>query len=160
MDLSLAHIHLMINHIPVLGAPFLAILLILGLFRKSPEILRAGVLLTVVWSLATVPVYLTGEPAEHQVEDMAWADEDLIHRHEERAEKGFVAALATGAFALILVFLARGGRQIRPAAAGLVLLALLVCSALFGWTALAGGEIRHEEIRVPPATATPVDADS
>ena len=150
MDLSPAHLHLMINHIPVLGPPFLAILLIIGLLRKSPEILRAGLFLTVALSLATVPVYLTGEPAEHQVEEMTWADEDLIHEHEERAEKGFLAALATGALALIFLFLARGGRQIRPAAAILVLLALLACSALFGWTALAGGEIRHEEIRVSP----------
>lgn len=152
MDLSPAHIHLMLNHIPVLGPFFLALLLLVALFRKSPEILRAALILTVLFSAATGVVYLTGEPAEEQLEDETWFDEDRVHEHEERAEAGLITALATGALALLTLVLARKGGTIKPALAGLVLAAVLICAAIFGWTALAGGEIRHEEVRPGPST--------
>ena len=147
MDLSPAHIHLMLNHIPVLGPFFLALLYIIGLFRRSRETLRTALVLTVLFSIATGGVFLTGEPAEHQVEDMTWFDEDRVHEHEERAEAGLIAALATGVLALLALFVSRKGTPLKPALAMLVLAAVLISAGIFSWTALAGGEIRHEEIR-------------
>jgi hypothetical protein len=146
MDLSPSHIHLMLNHIPVLGPYFLAILLLFGLIHKSNDILRAGLILTCLFALATGGVFLTGEPAEEQVEDLTWFDEDRVHEHEERAEAGLIATVITGILACFVLWRSHGG-TVRPGLAALVLAAILLCAGLFAWTALAGGEIRHEEIR-------------
>ncbi len=149
MDLSPAHIHLMFNHIPVLGPWFLALLFAFGLVRKSPDLLRAAMLLTVLLAGTTGLVFLTGEPAEHQVEEQAWFDEDRVHEHEERAEAGLIATAITGVLALVGLVLARKGRPLHRGLVLMVLAATLITGGLFGWTALAGGEIRHDEVRPP-----------
>ncbi|MGE0355048.1 MAG: hypothetical protein AB7Q69_17685 [Gemmatimonadales bacterium] len=150
MNLTAAHIHLMLNHIPVLGAPFLLLLLGIGLVHRSADIQRVALMLTVLLSLATIPAYLTGEPAEHQVRDATWfteTDKEIAHEHEERAEVSFIVMLATGVIALGVLWLSRGKEMIPRHYAWIALLALLVTSGLMAWTALEGGEIRHEEVR-------------
>jgi len=157
MNLSLAHIHIMINHIPVMGTIFLVILMVVGLIRKSNEILRVGFFFTVALALATVPVYLTGDPAKDQIRHETWFERDRVNAHDEMATKGFIAVLVTGAIAIAAIWMARKGGPVRLGMAVLVLFGLLVSSGLFGLAALKGGEIRHDEIRVgasPPAAST------
>ena len=147
MNLTPAHLHLMLNHLPVLAPYFLALLMVIGLWRRSREIVRVALLLTVLFSLVTGGVFLTGEPAEDDVEEQTWFDHDRVHEHEERAEKGLIVASITGALALLALVVSRRGAPVKPAMAGLVLAAIILCAALFAWTALAGGRIRHEENR-------------
>ena len=92
-----AHIHLMANHIPVLGTVLLVLLLAVGLIRGSPSLIRTTLWATVVLAVLTVPVYLTGEPAEEQVEGMIGVKKATIEDHEENAKVGLIAVLATGA---------------------------------------------------------------
>lgn len=152
MDLSLLHLHIMLNHIPVMGAIFVLMLLAVGLARRSREITSVALAFTVLLALATVPVYLTGEPAEERIEDEAWAEKERIETHEERGELVYYAALGTGALALIGLALRRGGRSgpgwLPPAVAA----ALAAAAVLAALAALDGGRIRHEEIR-PGASA-------
>ncbi|HXI20948.1 MAG TPA: hypothetical protein VNH46_07685, partial [Gemmatimonadales bacterium] len=89
--MNAAHLHLMLNHLPVLGAPFAALLLVWGLFRRSRDLLRTALGVAVVVAAVSYPVFLTGEPAEDRVEDAGWASERLVHQHEERAELGLIA---------------------------------------------------------------------
>src|SRR3954469_20251907 len=42
MNLNAAHIHLLVNHVPVFGTIFAALLIAWGLLRKSEEVLRLG----------------------------------------------------------------------------------------------------------------------
>ena len=121
MDFSTAHLHLMFNHIPVLGAPFLALLLLIGLIRRSAELQRVALGLTVLLALVTIPIYLTGEPAEEQVEGQPWFDKDRGHDHEERAEAALVGMLAAGAVALGGLWLSRKTPDVRRPLAGLAL---------------------------------------
>lgn len=68
-DVSPAHLHLLLNHIPILGTLLFAPLVLLwGLWRRWREVTQVGVALTVLLALAAVPVYLTGESAEEQLE--------------------------------------------------------------------------------------------
>jgi hypothetical protein len=150
MDMSPAHIHLALNHIPILGPFFLILLMAIGFARRSREILRTSLVLTVMLSATTYGVFLSGESAEHQLEEEVWYDEDLVHEHEERAEKGVVAAIVTGVLALIGIWASRRGAPLKPAMSLLVFLGVLATAGVFSWTALAGGEIRHEEIRPGP----------
>lgn len=147
MDLSPAHIHLMLNHIPVLGPFFLALLLIIGLLRRSRELVRLTMVLTVLFPVATYVVTLTGEKAEHLVEEQPWFDEDRVHDHEERAEAALIVSVVTGALALLALWVSRKGAPLKPAMALLVLVAILVSAGMVSLTALDGGVIRHEELR-------------
>jgi drug/metabolite transporter (DMT)-like permease len=147
-----AHLHLMVDHLPVLGAPFVALLLAWALHRRSRDLLRAALGGAVFVAAVSYPVFLTGEPAEERVEDASWANQRLLHQHEERAELGLLAALLTGAVAAAALWQSRGGREVPGTTAAITLAGLALCAALFAATALSGGRIRHAEIR-PGAVA-------
>jgi formate hydrogenlyase subunit 3/multisubunit Na+/H+ antiporter MnhD subunit len=150
--MNTTHLHLMINHLPVIATPIVALLLVYGLVRRSREILRLAAGAAVVVAALTYPVFLTGEPAEERVEEAAWFPERMVHEHEERAEMALIAIMVTGLVAAVGLWQSRKGRDLPRATAGLTLLGLLVSSGLLAWTANSGGVIRHEEIR-PGATA-------
>ena len=150
--MNTAHLHLMVNHLPVIATPLVAVLLFWGLFRRSREITRVAVAAAVLVAVSTYPVFLTGEPAEDQLENSSWIRERMVHDHEERAETALIAVLLTGVLAAVGVWQSRGGRDVPRRTAGITLAGLAVSAGLFGWTALAGGMIRHDEIR-PTVTA-------
>ena len=62
--MNATHLHLMLNHIPVLGTVFGLGLLVFALWRKSEELKKAALGIFLIVALLAVPVYLTGEPAE------------------------------------------------------------------------------------------------
>ena len=70
-----AHIHLLSNHIPVLGALFGLLLLAWGTLRRNEAIQRAALATFVVAALFAIPVFLTGEPSEKAVEHLAGTGE-------------------------------------------------------------------------------------
>jgi hypothetical protein len=146
MPLDLAHVHLMLNHLPVVGAPLLLLLLTIGFLRGSREVILVSLALVVGLAVVTGLVYLTGEPAEHLVEHAPWFRDALAETHEEHATMSLLAVVATGALAglaLILRERPTAGMWLpRVAWAGLALSTLLL-----GWTAWSGGQIRHEEVR-------------
>ena len=150
------HLHLLLNHVPVIGAVFGVLVLAAAVFRRNDEWLRVGLALFVVSAATAAVVYLTGEPVEEAVEHLAGISEPAIERHEDAA---LAATLALGVFglaALASLVAFRGRRQ--PRWLGVTALALsLVPTALMGWTANLGGQIRHSEIRragADPAAAT------
>lgn len=159
MDLSAAHLHLVLNHIPVLGTMLFAPLVLLwGLVRQSRDVSQIGLLLTVLLAVTAIPIYLSGEPAEEQLENQPWFDKQRVEAHEERAEAGLIAVLVTGAAALGALWLGRGGQPHRRGIIALVLIGLVVSAVLFALAALDGGQIRHDEIR--PTAAAPRAVDS
>jgi hypothetical protein len=145
--MSWAHIHLMVNHIPVLGTFLLFLLLTWGLMRRSPGVIGTALWATLALAAVTGPVYLTGEPAEEQVEGLTGFDKTAIEDHEERAQVGLIAVLATALLAGITLWLQRRGSPLLPFLSALVLAGLLVSSGLFAVTAWTGGPIRHSELR-------------
>ena len=160
MNLSATHLHLMLNHVPVLGTVFVLVVLLWGLLRRSREITSLGLLFTVILALVTIPVYLTGEPTEHQQRRAPWFDRDRAHEHEEKAERGLIAVLATGAVALGALYLRRGGRPGNGAVTGIATAGVAVSFVLFALAALEGGEIHHEELRLGAMNVAPAATDS
>jgi hypothetical protein len=80
-----AHVHLLLNHVPVIGVAFGFFLLLLGVVRKSDELKRASLVVFVVVGALAVPTYLTGEPAEKIVRDLPGVSRALIEQHEDAA---------------------------------------------------------------------------
>ena len=151
-----AHVHLMINHIPVLGTVFGALLLVYALVRKNEEIKRVSLGIFVIIAVATVPVYLTGEPAEEMVEHLPGVEEPIIEEHEEAALIAFIAIGILGVAALGVLWRYRHTNTIpqKFVLAGLILSILVF--GLMAWTADLGGKIRHSEIRSESSSVAPV----
>ncbi len=156
--MSAAHIHLMLNHLPVIGTPVALALLLWGLLRRSRDVQRAALGTVVILAMVSYPVFLTGEPAEAQLEYADWYQERLVHEHEERGEAALIAILLTGGIAVVALWQSRGKHPAAAGLGGITAAGLGLSAVLFGWTALAGGQIRHDEVR-PGATASTSGGD-
>lgn len=154
--INAAHWHLLLNHIPIVGVPLVAVVLVWGLARAQEALVRIALVGAVAMAAAAWLADTTGEPAEHEIKDAkyAWVDRRLIHEHEEAAEKAGLAAYLTGALALGTLVLARGGKPPHRGAASAVLLGLGITTALLTWTAWEGGKIRHDEFGLTPGATT------
>ena len=148
-----AHLHLIINHLLIVGVPFVAALLAWGILRDSREVTRTALAAAVVVAALAYPVFLTGEPAEEGIEHTPGFSEQLVHEHEERAEAALVAVLLTGVAAAGAFWMSRKGEETPRVLGGITLAALLVSGGLLGLTGLSGGQIAHDEIRDPLAAA-------
>ncbi len=142
-----AHVHLILNHIPLIGIGFVILLFIIALLRKSNELINVSLIFVVIVALWAIPAYLTGEPAEEIVENLPGISENLIKSHEESAETAFIFTEIVGALALITLFVRRFFQTLGNRLTIIVLIGLLISGGLIAWTANLGGKINHPEIR-------------
>lgn len=151
-----AHLHLLLNHVPVIGTIGVTLVLAAGGFRRDPAVVRLGLWLGVLVAVGGVVVYLTGEPAEEVVEHLAGVDRKLVHAHEEAAE---LATVLQGLFGLLAAFgLWRyRGRQVPHGFVTAALVASLVPAAAMGYAGNLGGQIRHPEAR--PGFVAPAEEE-
>ena len=145
--MSAAHLHLMLNHIPLLGLVFGAALLAYGLWRGAEDVQKASLGLLAVAGLSAIAVYLTGEPAEEIVEGLAGVSHDAIEAHEEWGWYALIAGIATGVGALGTLLVGWGRERLGRGAVVLTLVLALLSSGLIGYTANLGGKISHPELR-------------
>ncbi|HEX7295623.1 MAG TPA: hypothetical protein VF251_07710, partial [Pyrinomonadaceae bacterium] len=61
--MSWVHLHLLLNHVPLLGAAFATFLLAFAMLKGSDELKKVSLGASVIAALIAIPVYLTGEPA-------------------------------------------------------------------------------------------------
>ena len=69
--MDLAYLHIVTNHIPIVGVPFALIILLLGIWRKSDELKAVAFLSFAVLGIATLGVFLLGQGGEDFVEELA-----------------------------------------------------------------------------------------
>lgn len=151
--MNAAHLHLMVNHLPLFAVLFALVFLALSLWRPAvPVLRRAGLVLLVVGGLGGGAAYLTGEPAEEVVEEQALVDEELIHEHEDAGTFGLISTAIAGVLALAILWRSRGG-AVGGRATMLALVVGLWAMAVLARTAWLGGMIQHPELRAAPAEA-------
>lgn len=151
------HVHLLLNHIPVLGTGFAFLLLAAGLWRKSDDLRRAALVLFVLVALVAIPTYLTGEPSGEILVKQGAVSSWQIERHDSAAEVALTAMECLGALSLICLFLEwRKLAAERPLRLLTVAVAVVVIG-LMAWTANLGGQIRHPELGGGlPTTTLPI----
>lgn len=144
--MSRVHLHLLLNHVPVIGMIIGLCLLAWAVFRTDHELGRVTLGLFAILAVVALATFLTGEPAEEAVEGLAGVSEGAIERHEEAA---LLATIALGVLgALSLAALVRFRRRALPLRVMRLLLVMaLVPAVAMGWAANLGGQIRHTELR-------------
>lgn len=141
--MNAAEIHLALNHLPVLGAPFAAALLASGAWRKSDELVAAGLWTLVLCGLSAVAAYFSGAKAADLLLELPDPATKQIGAHIHAARLTLYGSLACAALALGCL-LARLSSRTKAMVA---LCAALALTAQAGLTAHLGGEICHSEIR-------------
>jgi len=144
--MSPVHLHLLLNHVPVIGTVIALCLLAYAWMRRDESIGRAALALLVVLAVAAAATFFTGEPAEEALEGASGISEALIERHEEAALLALLAIAALGVASLAVLLVSRG-RTLARGAMLTILVAGLVPMAALAYTANLGGQIRHPEIR-------------
>jgi uncharacterized membrane protein len=155
--MNAAHLHLMLNHVPVVGLVFALSLLGWGILRKQDALMKAAFAALVVVALLAVPAFLTGEPAEEIVKGLPGVSHAVVEQHENAAKVALAATCLTGCAALAGLWLARG-KAVALWCVALVLMVALLAAGLMAWTANLGGKVRHTEIRATtPSHSAPKD---
>lgn len=152
--MSAAHFHLALNHIPLLGILFGAVLLAYGLWRNHEDVQKASLGLLTFAGLSALAVYLTGEPAEDIVEGLAGVSHDAIEAHEQFGTYALVAGLLTGFMSLVALLLGAARQRLARWTVQLTLVLALVAAGIIGYTANLGGKISHPELRGETAPAS------
>lgn len=145
--MDLTHLHLLLNHFPILGTLFGFCLLAYGLIRSNKTLENAGLVTFIIITLITIPAFMTGEEAEETVESLQGVSEYYIEQHEEIAEIALWLMVSTGSLAL-LTFIVSKIKDNR--ALILKTITVFLAAGTFGlMTAVGnyGGKIRHNELR-------------
>jgi hypothetical protein len=143
-----ADLHLMFNHLPVIGVIVGFLVLVWGIIRRSDDVKIVGLIGLILTGVAAIAVYLTGEPAEEMVEKIPGVSGALIELHEDWAMISLVFAVITGALAMFgLVTRRMRATSLAQFAIVGTLVTSLVTGGLMARTANLGGQIRHTEIR-------------
>lgn len=159
--MSPVHLHLILNHVPVVGTLIGVCLLAWAALRRDDRLIRVCLGMFAVLAAVALATFLTGEPAEEAVEGLAGVSESIVEQHEEAALLATIALGFLGLLSVAVLLRFRTGALPRQAAL-LLLAAALVPAGMMAWTANLGGQIRHSEIRAeavaePPALAAEGD---
>lgn len=141
-----AHIHLMVNHVPLFAALFGGALLAFGLLKHDRSLRSAGLVLGVLAGLSGVAAFQSGERAEEVVEAYASTNEAALEEHEEAAELTQWASVLLGLVSLLALVVPKDRAALRARSEWLTLALFAVAVAMVARTAYLGGPIRHPEI--------------
>lgn len=168
-----AYLHLVTNHIPIIGVPFALALLLIGIWRRSDELKAVSFLVLALLGAATLGVYLLGQGGEDFVEDLAGVSHNSIEDHEDIAKFALGSTLIMAGLALFALIRYKGITHLKPRfrrttetsddaaktettvfpawITFVVLAAAVVSSGILGYTGRLGGMIRHTEFHAPSA---------
>lgn len=158
MNLNLAHLHLLLNHVPTVGAVAALGLLLMGFVRRNDHLTHVGLEALFLIAVMALPVYASGAAAFQQLRNQPGVAVDAIRLHEDVALFGFAWMEIAGFVAWVALWQIR--RKSAPTARGLTIastLLLVVALVVMSRAANLGGEIRHPEIRAEAAVAPPGD---
>ncbi|MBA4275780.1 hypothetical protein [Flavobacterium sp.] len=142
-----AHLHMVVNHFPIIGTILGLGILITGIILKNNSVKNTAYFLFVVAAIFAAFSMGTGEGAEELVEDMPSVGKQIIHEHEEMAEKLAVVLYVLGVISLGGLFLNYKNNSKAKLVSYLTVVVAFVGVFFAQQTGTTGGEIRHTEIR-------------
>jgi hypothetical protein len=150
--LNLPHIHLLLNHWPIIGAFIGLALFVIALATRNRDLKQASYILFVGLALLSIPVYLSGNAAAEVMKRQqkeSWSA-PLADTHEGAAMLALLALEATGIFALCGLWPSARSQKVetdtRAWVSMGVLISALATAGLMSVAGNTGGHISHPEI--------------
>lgn len=145
--MNAAHLHVILNHIPIVGVPIGFALMLYGLLRGSTEVKRASLLVFIAMGVIAIPTFLSGQSAEDIVEHLPGVTHDVIENHETAGTIALGLTASLGGVALAALVWSWRTAAVSGLVAVLLLLGSGAVSGWLAWTGNLGGKIRHTEFR-------------
>jgi len=146
--MNLAHVHLLLNHVPTIGFGFGIGLLVASLVRDSADLRRASYVVFFVVALVAIPTYLSGNAADFVLRTQRELLQDVVTAHQNAAMLALIPMEIVGLVSWLALWQSRRWHQ--PA----VLALSIVTFVLMARAANIGGQIRHPEILAAGAAAS------
>jgi uncharacterized membrane protein len=150
--MNFAHLHLLLNHFPIIGTIVGFGLLLLSFFGENKDTRRASLVIFAAMALFSILAFFSGTGAQGAIKKLPGVSEALIERHQGAAMLALLFMEITGALSLVELWNSHG--RIRPARTSRTLAATLFFSivtvALMARAGVTGGDIRHPEIGATP----------
>ena len=146
--MNLAHVHLLLNHVPTIGFGFGIGLLVASLVRDSADLRRASYVVFFVVALVAIPTYLSGNAADFVLRTQPELLQDVVTAHQNAAMLALIPMEIVGLVSWLALWQSRRWHQ--PA----VLALSIVTFVLMARAANIGGQIRHPEIVAAGAAAS------
>ncbi|MFA9191691.1 hypothetical protein AAGV28_09955 [Flavobacterium sp. FZUC8N2.13] len=142
-----AHLHLLVNHFPIVGTILGLLILLGGLFFKNNSVKNTAYFLFIVAAVFAAFSMATGEGAEELVEDMPNIGHEIVHNHEELAEKFAIIMYLLGVVSIIGL-ITNIKKHPKASFFSYAILVIAIVAVFFSTkVGTSGGEIRHTEIR-------------
>jgi hypothetical protein len=155
--MSLAHVHLLLNHFPTIGFVIALALFLIALFSKSSDLKRMSLVVFFLIGVVGIPTYLSGNAAERELcpesECAPGVSVASIRNHEDAALMAFTFMGITGFFAWLGLWQLRRVPSLPAWNVAAVLLPALLTVGLMAAAANVGSQIRHPELRSGEAGA-------
>jgi len=138
--MNLTHLHLLLNHFPIIGTLIGSVIILYGIIKNQQQAKSIGAILIIIMAIIAIPVFLTGEPAEETVEHLQGISESMIHEHEEAGEQAIWLMEIAGLFSLLSLFFQYKKSVITNNIFILTFVLTLISFALMARTGYLGGK--------------------
>jgi uncharacterized membrane protein len=146
--MNLAHLHLLLNHFPIIGTIVALGLFIASFIGKNDDLKRSSLIIFAAMALLTLPAFFSGIGAQRAIRKDPGVSTALIDRHEGAAMLAVFSMLITGALALVELWKRRRIATERLWTGNLlaILVFSLITTGLMARVGTTGGDVRHPEI--------------
>lgn len=158
--MSLAHVHLLLNHFPIVGTIIGLGLFLVALLAKSDHLKQVSLVVLLGIAMLAFPTYLSGSAAAEEIEQLPGVSKKLIEAHQNSALLAFLFMEMTGSFAWLGLWQFRRLARFPRWNLTLVLILSVVTVLLMSTVGNTGGGIRHPEIANDLPVGPPLSLDS
>jgi uncharacterized membrane protein len=137
------HLHLITNHLAIIGTLFAGIVLLIGLISNTVQTRIASFILMLISSIGGYITFKTGHEAEETVEHMKGISEYVIEQHEEFAEKALWFIILLFIASIVGLYAGKKNLTAEKKISWIILLIAFISFAVFAWTGYLGGQIMH-----------------
>lgn len=151
--MNLPHVHLLLNHFPIIGTIIALGVFLFGLIGKSHDLKKTALVIFIGIALLSIPTYMSGNGAADKLSKMAGISKNAIAAHNNAAVVSIFFMEFTGLFAWLGLWQYRRFAAARTWTTALVTILALTTVYFMAVTGTTGGDIRHAEILTPAETA-------
>jgi len=148
--LNTAHIHLLLNHFPILGSIIITGLFIVALIFRNTFLQKVSLWFLAGIAVLTAITFQTGDGAKQAVLSLNLPQVvslSALQSHEQMARVGLILMFFTGAISLGSAVFYRNKPVLPRLLLAIMLVILLVNVGVFTYISYLGGLIMHPEIR-------------
>src|SRR5215467_4461772 len=145
--MNLAHVHIVLNHVPSLGSIAGLLLLVAGIYKKDEGIKQFAYGVLVLITMAVLPTYITGAEAQRIVAKSPSYSAGMVQLHQNAAMITLLSMTAAGMFAWFGMWEYRRHSRSSSLTTMATLISTMAAVSAVLVTAYIGGKISHMEIR-------------